>query len=276
VTSIDRTAYPTFKRMAPPDLADAFTPSDDEIEWARDKTSADAHLLALTVWLKSYRRLGYFPKLEDVPDVVVEHVRDALKLPAGVAVEVDAARTAKRQRDLVRKRLGVKYNSAQARGFAEEAIEQAAQTKDNPADLINVALDVLVKKGCELPGNTTLDLATKTIRARVNEGFFTVVASRIDPVFRPGLHQLMVVDPATRRSGFDKLKDPPKAATLTKFKQRLRSSLQARQSQQPQTRSSTEHSGALPLHGLRAAILFIRGTLAFIGGLRSLRLSGLL
>ncbi len=47
------------------------------------------------------------------------------------------------------------------------------------------------------------------------------MAGRIDPVFRPGLHQLMVVGPATRRSGFDKLKDPPKAATLTKFKQRL-------------------------------------------------------
>jgi hypothetical protein len=101
----------------------------------------------------------------DCPVVVVERVRDSPKLPAGVAVEVDAARTAKRQRDLVRKRLGVKYISTQARGFAEEAIEQAAQTKDNPADLINVALDVLVKKGCELPGYTTLDLATKTIRA---------------------------------------------------------------------------------------------------------------
>jgi len=221
VTSIDRTAYPTFKRMAPRDLADTFTPSEHEIEWARDKTSTDAHLLALTVWLKTYRRLGYFPKLEDVPDVIVEHIRDVLKLPADVAAEVDAARTAKRQRDLIRKQLGVKYNSAQARGFAEEAIEQAAQTKDNPADLINVALDVLVKKGCELPGYTTLDLATKTIRARVNKSFFTAVAGRIDPAFRPGLHQLMVVDPATRRSGFDKLKDPPKAATLTKFKQRL-------------------------------------------------------
>ncbi|GAA0838202.1 hypothetical protein GCM10009525_47610 [Streptosporangium amethystogenes subsp. fukuiense] len=108
VTSIDRTAYPTFKRMASRDLADAFTPSDDEIEWARDKSSTDAHLLALMMWLKSYRRLGYFPKLEDVPDAVVEHVRDALNLPASVAAEVDAVRTAKRQRDLVRKRLGVK------------------------------------------------------------------------------------------------------------------------------------------------------------------------
>lgn len=96
MTSIDRTAYPTFKRMTSRDLAEAFTPSEEEIEWARDKTSTDGHLLALAVWLKSYRRLGYFPKLEDVPDVVVGHVRDALKVSVDVVPEVDADRTAKR------------------------------------------------------------------------------------------------------------------------------------------------------------------------------------
>jgi transposase len=68
-----------------------------------------------------------------------------------------------------------------------------------------------------------------------------------------------------------RLPGPPAVA-----KDRAEGGHQARQSQQPQTRSSTGHSGALPLHGLRAAILFIRGTLAFIGGLRSLRLLGLL
>ena len=31
----------------------------------------------------------------------------------------------------------------------------------------------------------------------------------------------MVVDPATRRSAFDALKAPPKAATLGRFKERL-------------------------------------------------------
>ncbi|WP_327104213.1 hypothetical protein [Nonomuraea glycinis] len=78
--------------------------------------------LSERIWLKSYRRLGYFPKLKDAPDAVVEPVRDALNFPASVAAEVDAVRTAKRQRDLVRKRLGLEYNAAQARG-----IEQAAR-----------------------------------------------------------------------------------------------------------------------------------------------------
>ncbi|MGW3470631.1 hypothetical protein ACWDKQ_19745 [Saccharopolyspora sp. NPDC000995] len=33
--------------------------------------------------------------------------------------------------------------------------------------------------------------------------------------------RLLVVDPTTRRNGFDRLKDPAKAATLGKFKARL-------------------------------------------------------
>jgi hypothetical protein len=194
VTSIDRTAYPRFKRMITTrELADSFSPSEEEIAWARGMTLSDSHLLALTVWLKSYQRLGYFPKLDEVPEVVVEHVRDALRLPADVMAEVDAPRTAKRHRESVRRRLGVKYNAAQARILAEEAIRAAAQTKDNPADLINVALDVLIKRGCELPGCSTLDEATKTIRTQVNRGFFTVVAARIGPAHRAGLERLMVV-----------------------------------------------------------------------------------
>ena len=77
MTSIDRTAYPRFKRMITTrELAGSFTPSNEEIEWARDMTLSDPHLLALTVWLKSYQRLGYFPKLDEVPQVVVEHVRE--------------------------------------------------------------------------------------------------------------------------------------------------------------------------------------------------------
>jgi hypothetical protein len=40
VTSIDRTAYPQFKRVITArELAGFFTPSGEEIEWARVKTS---------------------------------------------------------------------------------------------------------------------------------------------------------------------------------------------------------------------------------------------
>lgn len=48
-----------------------------------------------------------------------------------------------------------------------------------------------------------------------------MVAARPSRAERARLDRLLVVDPATRRSGFDRMKDPAKAATVGKFKQRL-------------------------------------------------------
>jgi hypothetical protein len=63
VTSVDRTAYPCFGRVVSGrELAESFTPTGDEAEWARAATQDDRRLLALVVWLKSYQRLGYFPE----------------------------------------------------------------------------------------------------------------------------------------------------------------------------------------------------------------------
>lgn len=138
MASIDRTAYPRFKRLVSArELVEAFTPTTGEVEWARGRTQTEQHLLALVVRLKSYQRLGYFPKLAGVPAVVTDHVRGALGLAAGVVAETDADRTAQRHRQFVREYLGVQYDAAEVRVVAEGAIRAAAQMKDNPADLIN-------------------------------------------------------------------------------------------------------------------------------------------
>ncbi|MEV0666239.1 hypothetical protein ACIBI3_19840 [Actinomadura luteofluorescens] len=60
-----------------------------------------------------------------------------------------------------------------------------------------------------------------SIRAEVNAGFFGLVAGRLDRSARVRLARLLVVDPVSRRSEFDRLKDVAKAASLGKFKQRL-------------------------------------------------------
>jgi len=223
VASIDRTAYPRFKRVVSGrELADSFAPLLTEVEWARSRTTSELHALALLVWLKSFQRLGYFPKLADVPEVVVAHVCAAADLGSGVvAVEHNSPRTAKWHRQLIREYLGVVYEPARVRAVAEAAIRTAAQTKDNPADLINVALEELVRSSCELPGYTTLDAMTKTIRTEVNISFHTAVAQRISPPDRARLARLLLVDPVTRRSEFDRLKDPARQASLGKFRQRL-------------------------------------------------------
>jgi TnpA family transposase len=222
MTSVDRTAYPRFGRVVSGrELADSFTPTDAEAEWARGRTQDEPHLLALTVLLKSYQRLGYFPKVQDVPPAVVRHVGSCLGLGPGVGFEQAAERTGKRHREFVRARMKVTYDSARVREVAGQAIRKAVQAKDNPADLINVALEELVRARCELPGYTTLDAMAATVRTEVNNAFYQTVGGRIGPVARLRLGRLYVVDPVTRRSGFDRLKDVAKSASLGKFRLRL-------------------------------------------------------
>lgn len=222
MTSVDRTAYPRFGRVVlGRELADSFTPTDAEAEWARGRTQDQPHLLALTVLLKSYQRLGYFPKVQDVPPAVVRHVSGCLGLGPGVEFGPAAERTGKRHREFVRARRKVTYDSARVREIAAQAIRKAVEAKDNPADLINVALEELVRARCELPGYTTLDALAASIRTEVNNTFYQTVAGRIGPVARLRLGRLYVVDPITRRSGFDRLKDVAKSASLGKFRLRM-------------------------------------------------------
>jgi hypothetical protein len=113
VTSVDRTAYPRFPRVVSGrELAEAFTPSDGEVDWARGRTQDAGHLLGLVVWLKSYQQLGYFPKLAEVPGAVAGHVRGVLGLPDRVGLEQATERSAQRHRQFVRDRLEVVYEPA--------------------------------------------------------------------------------------------------------------------------------------------------------------------
>ena len=53
MASIDRTAYPRFKRsISVRELREAYSPSLDELEWARQMTDRDEALLSLAMCLK--------------------------------------------------------------------------------------------------------------------------------------------------------------------------------------------------------------------------------
>jgi Domain of unknown function (DUF4158) len=108
-----------------------------------------------------------------VPPVVVEYVRGKLELDESVKAAHESDRTLWRHRDFVRTRMGVKYTQANVRSVAGAAIRKAAQSKDNAADLINVALEELVRQSCELPGYTTLNAMAASIRTEVNGSMFT-------------------------------------------------------------------------------------------------------
>ncbi len=125
------------------------------------------------------------------------------------------------QRTLVRERLGVVCDPQRARAVAVEAIGAAALVKNNPPDLINVALEMLVKSSLELPGFWTLDEMAARIRHEVNTTMFERVGARIALPDRVGLEDLLEVDGPGAKSAFSRLKRVAGRASWSAFREQV-------------------------------------------------------
>jgi hypothetical protein len=219
VTSIERTAYPQFKRLTSARVLHVFfTPTVEEIGWARERTASPEALFALVLALKCFQKMARFCSREEIPETVVDHVRRCLELGPDVEPDHGAARTAKWHRKQVRVRQGVTYDQRQARALAAGEIREAALVKNHPPDLINVALERLIAASLELPAFATLDEMATTIRAEVNAEIFERVVERMGPEGQQRLQTLLTVAGADGRSMFNRLKKPAQRATWSRFK----------------------------------------------------------
>ncbi len=222
VASIERTAYPRFKRfLSARELHVFYTPTPEEIAWACEVVDSDVHLLAVMVALKVFSRLGYFPGLDEVPEVVVDHVRRDLRLPEEVAVVYASTRTAERHRSLIRCRCEVVYDPPGARKVAAEAIEEASTRMNDPADLINVALERLVEGSFELPAFRTLNDMAIAIRGSVNDAIFATVVARLGPLGVALLGRLLGVAGPGGKSEFTRLKKTARRPSWSNFRRQL-------------------------------------------------------
>ena len=146
---------------------------------------------------------------------MTEHIRGVLELKPDVQARHDSDRTLRQHKSLVRARLGITADPGRAREVAGQAIRAAAQAKDNPADLINGALEELVRARLELPAYGTLDELAASIRAQVNTAVFAGIAARMTPADAQAIDGLLEVDPVPRRSDFDRLKTVAPSAKPT-------------------------------------------------------------
>jgi hypothetical protein len=144
VTALERTAYPRFKRRpSAKELAEVHAPTDEELAFVRSMARGASPTLTLTVLLKSFERLGYMPRLQDVPFAVIGHIRSCLRLPSDTSLDV-TPRTLYRHHQAIRDYLQVRGWGREARHVAVEAAYRAAQVMNHPSDPINVAIEELV------------------------------------------------------------------------------------------------------------------------------------
>jgi len=225
VASIERTAYPRFRHEPTArELQDSFTPTDEEAAFCRSLVRGNEHLFGVVLLLKGLQHLGYFPLLADVPASVVKHVRVCLRLAPDLMPDYDQERTLRRHQTALREYLRLKpRHSREARKIAVRAVHDAALVMDNPADLINVAIEQLRLQQCELPTFATLDRMVTRVRLVVHRGIFARVMARLSTEDRARLDGLIqTTEVVQRHTLFQEIKASPKKPSLTHLDELLR------------------------------------------------------
>ena len=222
--SLERTAYPRFGRVITSrELQSAYTPSEEERTWAKSKTRNSDHLLGLAVLLKCFQRLHYFPSLETMPEVIVNHVRQCLQLDKEVRAAYDRPKTMYRHQQLIRDWLQVEpyYGNQKARRLAAGTALRVALMIDDPVDIVNAMLGELQRERIELPAYSTLDRFADRAHAAADRRLFGWVMRHTSDELRTKLGDLLLVESDQRLSAFQAVRSSAKNATLAHLEELL-------------------------------------------------------
>lgn len=215
MASIERTVYPRFTRApSVKELREIYTPTPTDVAFVATKARGPAQKFALMILLKVYQRLHYFPDPQSIPGALISHIRAVMNLPNDLVPDISPA-TLYRYYGVLREHLELNSQGKHARHVAAQAMHAAAQVMENPADLINAAIETLLVAHCELPAFSTLDRMAWRIRRLVNRGIYQRVFARIAEAEQQALSRLLEPDESSPFTTFDRIKDAPKSATLT-------------------------------------------------------------
>lgn len=216
MTAIERTAYPRFKQtFTQQELEDFYSLTEAESDFIRGKASGQKQQLSLAILLKAFQKLGYLPQINDVPPQVRQHIATQLSLP-DVPDEVinlpDSSR--KRYRRAIRAYLQVKPYGQRGQQVVTQVVRQSAETMSDPADLINVAIEQLVRHQFELPAFSTLDKLVNHLREQVHLQLYAQVTAALSVEQKAILDGLLVREKGQTRQAFTRLKALPAKASL--------------------------------------------------------------
>ncbi len=219
MTSMDRIIYRRVKRSyTTKELIEAYTPTKEERHFVETMTRSQQQQLNLLLWIKLFPCLGYFLGVDEIPSAIVTHVRKALSLSEELVPAYDHSRTLYRHHQVVREYSQILPYGKDARRAAIRTILRAVRMMDTPADLINAAIDELVKQRYELPAFSTLDRLVEHVRALVYGRIFRMVTTRITPSAQQVFETLLDAGTPLHRSYFSLLKLAPPSPTLSHLK----------------------------------------------------------
>ena len=217
---IDETAYRQLKAVPTErELRELYTPTLDERYLAKQHTTGKPALVAFLVLLKTFRHLGYPVALSSVPMPIVSHIAKQMECPVTGQdlISYDLSGTRRRHVQVIRSHLQIVAEGSAMRQAMEQAMREACESKDDVIDLINIAIEQLIRQRFELPAFSTLERTAKRIRAEVTSALHARITTALTPAEQEAIDRLFLVDPETGESTWQALKVDPQNPTLSHF-----------------------------------------------------------
>ena len=219
--SLSDTAYPQLKSNASlKELTEVFTPSEHEATLARERTRRPVQHLGFLLLLKTFQRLGYFVRYAEIPISIVRHVATSAgydDIPASMET-YDTDVTRNRHTKLILEFLGVSAYGQSGRQVVIDTCLQASRTRDDLPDIINMAIEELIRRRYELPAFSTLLRIARTARSLSNRGYQIQFCKLLKEDARERLLAVLSRPEGQSRSLWDQIKNEPRRATVVQLK----------------------------------------------------------
>ena len=224
MVNLHETAYPRLKTYyAALELEEIFSPTPEEITLSNKAARGDRTKALFLMTLKVFQRLGYFVFARDIPESIIQHFarRFGINPDPNSLREYDLSRTRGSHVPLIREFCGVSAHPAETRKALARAVVEGARAKEELADIINVAIEELVRQRFELPAFGTLHRAAKSARSTVNRGYHRKIAQALSSEQMTRIDSLFVVEPSDTKSTWDGLKHEPGKPSKQHFRELL-------------------------------------------------------
>jgi len=219
--SASDTAYPRLKaNPSQKDLDEIYTPTDYELAFASERTKHPAWRVGLLLLLKTFQRLGYFLSSTEIPHPIVQHISKCADFP-GMTDQLEAydKSTARdRHMVLVRDYGGVTAYGKDARQVIIDTCMKAAKTRDDLPDIINRAIEELVRQRYELPAFSTLLRIARISRNKTNREYQSHVCGSLNDEDWHRLLTILKRPDKGSQSLWDQIKREPKRSTVPQLK----------------------------------------------------------
>lgn len=223
MVALHETAYPRFKYNATkPEIKPLYTPSEAEHRWVRGRRVNSKLQQVYFVYLKSFQRLGYFPRFADIPLSIKEYIAQSIgrSVITDKYVEAIPNTTSRRIKSAVRRHCHVKRFTLQNNGkWLRDFAYDIAKTKESVVDIINAMIEILAKESYELPAFSMLDRMGYESRSAVNSMYYLRIADSLSKTAIDVIESILTKQDTSGETLWHKLKTEPKRPSIKSFKQ---------------------------------------------------------